>query len=302
MKASILALALCGAALAAQAAGPYPAMHETDPSLPGYLVFRPADMSRFGGAQRLPVVGWVNGGCVRANSYISFLEEVASHGYLVVTPGADGERKAARAPVAGRLTVSERFKRIAPPETTTAQLMAGIDWALERGPYAGKVDPGKVALMGHSCGGMQALEGSLDPRVRTTVVLASGYWRLGGDLPGIGLTRATLQALHGPVLYLYGGASDIVQVNAEADFVEISHVPIFKAFRDAGHGLTLRDPQGGDYGHAAIDWLQWQLRGDPAAAATFTGPSCRLCTDPAWTVEKKLIDQEQQRNRNDATN
>jgi hypothetical protein len=44
------------------------------------------------------------------------------------------------------------------------------------------------------------------------------------------------------------------------------------------------------------------LRGDPAAAATFTGPSCRLCTDPAWTVEKKLIDQEQQRNRNDATN
>jgi dienelactone hydrolase len=297
MKILMFAFALFCAALPAQAAGPYPALHETDPSLPGYLVFRPADMSRFGTREGLPVIGWVNGGCVRANSYISFLEEVASYGYLVVTPGVEGERVAARPPApGGRLTVSERFKRIAPPETTTAQLLAGIDWALARGPHAGKADAGKVALMGHSCGGMQALEGSLDPRVRTTVVLASGYWRLGGDIPGIGLTRATLQALHGPVLYLYGGAGDIVQVNAEADFVEINHVPIFKASREAGHGLTLRDAQGGVYGKAAIDWLQWQLRGDAAAAASFKGPSCGLCADPAWAVEKKLIDQEQQRN------
>ena len=306
MRMLIILLALTASlATPVEAAGPYPALHETDPALPGYLVFRPADLGPFGAHARLPVIGWVNGGCKRDNTYLSFLDEVASHGYLVITPGAAAQQSmpatpatpaappAAAAP-AHRVTVSERLKRIAPPETTTAQLMAGVDWTLAQGaragsPYHGKLADG-VALMGHSCGGMQVLEASPDARVRTTVVLASGYWRLGGDLPGIGLTREGLQHLHAPVLYLYGGASDIVQVNAEADFVEINQVPIFKAHADTGHGLSLRAPQGGAYGKAVIDWLNWQLRGDAHAGQTFTGKDCRLCTDSAWTVEKKRID------------
>lgn len=295
----LIAMLVALVALPVSAAGPYAARHETDPSLPGYLVFRPADLAAFGASSKLPVIGWVNGGCKRGNSYISFLTELASHGYLVVTPGEvaiEAPAPVATPPESKRpVTATERLERIAPPQTTTAQMMAGVDWVLAQGVrkgslYQGKVDQGGIAVMGHSCGGMQALEASPDPRVRTTVVLASGYWRLGGDLPGIHLTRQALQQLHAPVLYLYGGASDIVQVNAEADFVEIEQVPVFKAFRESGHGLTLRAAQGGDYGRAVIDWLEWQMRGDARAAATFRGPGCRLCADPAWTVEKKKID------------
>lgn len=293
-----MTMALCSLMLlSARAAGPYPAMHETAPGLLDHVIYRPADLSAFGPNHRLLVVGWVNGGCVRGSTYVSFLEELASHGYLIVAPGNDvaAAPRAAPPAAARKPTLTERIHRIKPPETTTAQLMAGVDWLLAQGqrdgsPYAGKIDSGALAMMGHSCGGMQALEASVDPRVKTTVVLASGYWRLGGDLPGIALNRATLQRLHGPVLYLYGGSSDIVQVDAEADFFEIDQVPIVKAYRDAGHALSLREPRGGDYGKVVIDWLGWQLRGDRDAAATFVGKDCRLCTNPAWDVEKKHID------------
>ena len=35
--------------------------------------------------------------------------------------------------------------------------------------------------------------------------------------------------------------------------------------------------------------LDWQLRNDQKAAKTFVGKDCGLCTDPAWSVEKKKI-------------
>lgn len=296
--ARLITLAACSLVLcSARAAGPYPAMHETEAGLPDHVIYRPADLSPFGANHRLPVIGWVNGGCVRGSTYASFLEELASHGYIVVAPGnvITAAPKTAPPAPARKLTLTERIHRIKPPETTTAQLIAGVDWVLAQGQrgdslFAGKIDNEALAMMGHSCGGMQALEASVDPRVKTTLVLASGYWRLGGDLPGIALNRTTLQRLHGPVLYLYGGSGDIVQVDAEADFFEIDQVPIVKAYREVGHGLSLREPQGGDYGKLVIDWLDWQLRGERGAAAAFVGKDCGLCTDPAWDIEKKHID------------
>lgn len=283
--------------------GTYDVVQEVDPSLPDHVIFRPRDLSRFGPANPLPIVGWVNGGCVRQGTYVDLLTMLASHGYLVVAPGVAAAPSAtsvapARRPAdpARALTLTERIRRIGPPQTTTAALMAGVDWAVARnaagsGPYGGRVAVDLVALAGHSCGGMQALEGSLDPRVTTTVVLASGYWRLGGELPGINLRRDWLQRLHAPVVYLYGGSSDIVAVNAEADFYEIDQVPIFKGYQDRGHGLTLREPGGGEYGRVMLDWLDWRLKQDEDAARTFAGVTCGLCVDPAWTVEKKNIDE-----------
>jgi hypothetical protein len=37
----------------------------------------------------------------------------------------------------------------------------------------------------------------------------------------------------------------------------------------------------------AVDWLEWQLRGDQAAGRSFTGANCRLCTSPGWSIEQK---------------
>ena len=43
--------------------GPYPATIETDPSLPGHVIYRPADLTPFDGG-KLPIVVWGNGACV----------------------------------------------------------------------------------------------------------------------------------------------------------------------------------------------------------------------------------------------
>lgn len=299
---SVAAIVLLAASAAsAQGTGAYPAIHETDPGLPDHVIFRPRDLSAFGPANRLPVVAWSNGGCVKGGTYVSFLEEVASHGYLVVAAGTVAPPRAAPPPAppaaaAKRLTLTERFNRIAPPQTTTFQMLEGAYWLTAEGRRKGgrfedKVAPDKLAVMGHSCGGMQALEASLDPRVTTTVVLASGYWRQGGELKGIKLNRQTLQQLHAPTIYLTGGDSDIAHPNAEGDFLEINHVPIFKAFQPpAPHGLTVRELNGGPYGKVVVNWLDWQLRKDSTAARLFTGADCGLCRDPAWDVEKKKID------------
>ena len=54
-----------------------------------------------------------------------------------------------------------------------------------------------------------------------------------------------------------------------------------------GHGGTFSRPMGGAVAHVAVDWLEWQLKGDRVAARTFVGENCRLCTGTDWTIERK---------------
>src|SRR5205085_4351453 len=54
-----------------------------------------------------------------------------------------------------------------------------IKWAIAQNDnkesrYYHKLDAAKVGVFGHSCGGLQALEVSADPRVTTTIVVDSG--------------------------------------------------------------------------------------------------------------------------------
>src|SRR6185436_2070141 len=65
-----------------------------------------------------------------------------------------------------------------------------INWAIAQNgdnasPYKGKLDVSKIAVFGHSCGGLQALEVSGDPRVSTTLVVDSGIL-INGQVPGRG--------------------------------------------------------------------------------------------------------------------
>src|SRR5271170_1621278 len=67
--------------------GKYPALKETDPSLPNHVVYRPADLSKLG-KQKLGVLAWGNGGCAADGAGARLhLEEIASHGYLAIAPG-----------------------------------------------------------------------------------------------------------------------------------------------------------------------------------------------------------------------
>jgi len=262
--------------------GPYPALMATDSTLPTHTIFRPKDLSLFGGQNRLPIIVWGNGAC--ANSpweHVNFLSEVASHGFLVIAIGpmpAEGQRGAAGGP------------------TSSALMLEAIQWAInqdqdEKSPFHSKLNASKIAACGMSCGGLQALETCADPRVATAVICNSGI--LGN--PGSGfrgmpnLTKGHLSKLHTPVLYILGGEKDIAYNNGMDDVRRLNHVPVFAANLNVGHGGTYSRPHGGDFAKVATAWLKWQLKGDKGSAGMFEGEACGVSKMEGWKIEKKNI-------------
>ncbi|NLT65854.1 MAG: hypothetical protein GXX84_04550, partial [Acidobacteria bacterium] len=171
--------------------------------------------------------------------------------------------------------------------------------------YYQKLNPSKFAVFGHSCGGLQALEVSPDPRVTTTLVMDSGVVTPGAmsktPMPGgakqkppmggaMAVGKDILQKLHAPVIYINGGEKDIAYANGMDDFARIDKVPVAMANLDVGHGGTYSQTNGGEFGRVAVAWLQWRLKGDETAGKMFVGPSCGLCKDTDWKFEKKKID------------
>ncbi|HWK41850.1 MAG TPA: hypothetical protein VNR60_07950 [Croceibacterium sp.] len=276
-----------------QGTGRYPSLKEMDWSLPDHTIYRPANLSRVGDGE-LGVIAWGNGGCSRDGASVRFhLSELASHGYLVVAPG-----RILTGP--GAMPSTPRGPGPATPEdyTTVGDVKAGIDWALAENenpgsPYYRKINPDMVAVSGFSCGGIQALKLAHDPRVKAVVIHNSGL--LADGLPAMGFmptSKALLNTLRTPVVYIQGGPSDIAYENGMDDFRRIDHVPAVMLNQDTGHGGTFLSDNGGRAAQVAIAWLGWQLRHDKAARAMFVGEDCGLCRDSAWTIERKNMPSE----------
>jgi predicted esterase len=151
--------------------GPYKSILVGDSTLATHTIFRPKDLSVFGEKNKLPIIAWGNGACVNSPwESLNFHSEIASHGFLVIaigpaetvaTPG-----RGARGGAAGGGTKS-------------SQLLDAVDWATSQNSnpasiYYNKIDTSKVAVLGHSCGGLQAIEVSPDKRITTTLVCNSG--------------------------------------------------------------------------------------------------------------------------------
>jgi dienelactone hydrolase len=159
--------------------GPYPAVIEGDPGVTGHTIYRPENISAFSKINALPVVAWGNGGCANSSTfYAPFLAEIASQGFLVVAigPFTPGETPS-RGGMGGGAGMGSGTK--------SAQLLEALDWAAAENKrkdskYYQKLDPSKFAVFGHSCGGLQALEVSPDPRVSTVLVMDSGIFGAGG--------------------------------------------------------------------------------------------------------------------------
>jgi hypothetical protein len=260
--------------------GPYSALMTTESSLTTHTVFRPKDLSVFGGTNKMPIIAWGNGAC--ANSpweHINFLSEVSSYGFLVIAIGPmpqEGESGSGR--------------------STSSQLIDAINWAIEQNkdkasPYFGKIDVNKIAVSGMSCGGLQTLEVAPDPRITTAVICNSGILsNPGSGMPGMpNLTKEHLLKLHTPALYILGGESDIAYNNGMDDFKRINHVPVFVANMNVGHGGTYSQPHGGEFAKVATAWYKWQLKDDKEAGKMFTGNPSGLSKKPGWIVDKKNI-------------
>lgn len=268
--------------------GRYPAFKEVDPRLPGQVIYRPRNLAALG-ERKLGIYAFGNGACTDDAAHTRLhLLEVASHGYLVIVPGAiytgpGAIPRPASLPPAGPNAVL----------TTPAQLEQAISWALQENArpgsaYHGRIDPTAIAVSGFSCGGLQALLNARDPRVRTVVMMNSGLFVDGPTtMAGMTADKKLLQTVHTPILYVLGGPSDIAHAAGMDDYRSINHVPAAVANIDKGHGGTYWEPDGGAAARVVVNWLDWQLRRDQAAGRMFTGPDCGLCRDPAWNLETK---------------
>ena len=261
--------------------GPYQALMLEDSGLEAHTIFVPSDLSPFGKKNPLPVLVWGNGACINSpRQHMLFLNEIASHGFLVIATGY--------------IPMTEEHYQ--GPMSTSAQQIEAIDWAItqngdKESPYYHRIDIDGIAAAGMSCGGLQTLDNATDPRLKTIMVCNSGLFiDATGAVPNMPMpAKERLQEITVPVLYMLGDREDIAYENGMDDFHRLVKVPAFAANYPVGHLGTYDRPHGGEFSVVATAWLKWQLKGDPEAAKFFQGPDCGLSLREGWTIEKNPL-------------
>ncbi len=287
-------VAEASAAAKAGGEGPFKAEMVADARLPTHTIYRPRNMAAAAGKQGLPIVAWGNGACTNVgNRFRYFLTELASHGYVVLAVGPIAPQTAewkVDLNAGNPLPPNERL-----PNSFAAQLTDAIDWAIAENSrkgsaYFGKINSHRIAVMGQSCGGLQAITAAADKRVTTAMIWNSGTFPDGTKpLPGTGdANRASLRRIHVPIAWISGDSSDVAHVNANADFAAFSGAPALRAWhKGTGHSAHFRDAHGGLFTPLAIDWLDWRLRKNAKASLRFVGAACGLCKADGWVVQQK---------------
>ena len=260
--------------------GDYKAIMKEEAGLEAHTVFVPQDLSAFSKKNPLPVLVWGNGACTNSPwEHFKFLNEIASHGYLVVATGY----------------IPMEEKPYQGPMSTTQQQIESIEWAISQNAdpsshYYNKIDVKNICAAGMSCGGLQTLYNCADPRIKTMMICNSGLFKesnRGQAKGGMPMPeKAKLKEIHTPVIYILGGKEDIAYENGMDDFHQIKHVPCCATNYPVGHGGTYRQPHGGEFTVVALGWLDWQLKGDKQAAKMFKGKDCLLSKREGWTIEK----------------
>src|SRR5688500_17911113 len=285
--------------------GPHAVVIEHDQALATHTIYRPAALA----SMKHPVLVWGEGGCAKDGlQFPEFLNEIASHGVVVIADGppvartapgggpAAGARAGGAAPPAaggapapGAGARAGGAGRGGAPMTDGSALIAAIDWiAREANDPASrfyqKVEAGRVAAMGMSCGGLMSYGASADPRVATV-----GIWNSGLIQPD----EKIFADLHSPVIIVTGGESDIAYANGKRDFETLpAKIPVFYGvYPSVGHGGTYNEDNGGAFGVAAVAWLKWQLMGDTSAQGKgyFVGAGCGICADSKWQTASRSL-------------
>ena len=253
--------------------GRYKAIIVSEKTLPDFTVYRPRSVQ--GAARRegpLPILIWCNGACSGSSmGYERMLNEIASHGYLVVGIGAF------------KMTSDER------EDGTSDEKMVveAINWLVKQeklttSHYYHAINVKNIALSGHSCGGAQAIANCANSRVKTLLIMNAG---MGGMSMG-GASPQSLQSLHCPLIYMTGGPDDVAYGNAQTDFNSISKVPVTWAdLPTAGHGGTYWNEGGGEFGKVALKWLDWRMKGYSQNARLFLKPELKAF--PSWKISHR---------------
>ena len=260
--------------------GQYKAIMKEDPSLSTeHTIFVPQDLKPFSAKKPLPVLVWGNGACTNSPwEHMNFLNEIASHGFIVLATGV--------------IPMDDQPYR--GPMSRTEQQIQSIDWIIAqnsdpKSPYYQKIDTKHICVAGMSCGGLQTLFNCADPRITALMICNSGLFNQQNANQAVGgmpmPPKDKLKEIHTPIMYLLGGPTDIAYGNGMDDFKRIEHVPALAVNYPVGHGGTYRQPNGGEFTIPALAWLKWQLKGDKEAAKMFTGKAPQLLKRDKWTLE-----------------
>ncbi len=260
--------------------GPYKAIMKEVEGLPAHTVFCPQDLSAFGAKKPLPILVWGNGACNNSPfEHVKFLNEIASHGYIVLATGF--------------IPMTDEWYK--GPMSSSAQQIESIDWAYAQNadpnsPFYQKLDLKNLCVAGMSCGGLQTLFNCADKRISALMICNSGLFNQQNANQAVGgmpmPPKEKLKEIHTPIIYILGGEQDIAYGNGMDDFHRISHVPAIATNFPVGHGGTYSQPHGGEFSIVALGWLDWQLKGSKEAAKMFEGKNCGLSKRQGWTIEK----------------
>jgi hypothetical protein len=178
--------------------------------------------------------------------YQPFLEEIASHGYLVITPGSPNT-------LSSKKSDKEWQKGSVMQTRSWAKLPATHELAA---PF--EIDTRKVALGGHACGGVETFKNLAD-------LDAIGY------ATGVIINSFTdpykLRQIGSPMLWIHGGHRD-VQDDQEANFKFVAltkpELPVVQLGLQTGHKGSFSSKRGGIYAETVKKWLDYQLKGNLA--------------------------------------
>jgi predicted dienelactone hydrolase len=221
-----------------------------------FNLYRPTDLSQ---GYCHPIVTWANGTNDQPKTYEVLIKQLASHGFVVV---ASLNSQTAQG--------------------TPLPQIVGIDWLIEQSndptsPLYHHLDTAHIGATGHSQGGAATTMAGADPRITAIAPIA-------GSRPDI--------TLHGPAALLCGGMDTAVPCSSvKMAYDTISNVPVML-------GDNLGDTHGSWIGSiknpymvAVTGWFRVHLMGDTANRGMFYGPSCKLCTDSHWQIQRKSMDQ-----------
>ena len=243
-------------------AAPGPFQTTSAPEGPDCTIFRPVTLGD--GGLRHPIVVWGNGTFANPTIYAPALTHWASHGFIVA---------AANTSNAG----------------TSEQMKACLDYVIAENaragsPYQGKVEPGRVGTSGHSQGGGGSIMLGRDSRVTVTAPLQPYTLGLGHD--------PSSQSSQSGAMFLMSGSADNIAApgpNQEPVF-DNANVPVFWGTLAGADHIGSATGNISGYRGPSTAWFRLHLMGDESARPMFYGQACGLCSDGAWTVQRKGID------------
>lgn len=237
----------------------------TAPGLDTHGLYIPAKLGENG--VKHPVIVWTNGAGGTSDFYKNLLSHFASHGFFVV---------------ANKMSGGDHN-----PEVTEQK--AGIDWAIAEAsrsgsPYAGKIDPERVAVAGHSLGSISSFASAAHPSVKASI-----HWSAGLTGNPVNADESWLQGLHAPAAFFVGGAeAGLMRVSGDFDNAPPSVPIFFGTLAGVDHTGVYGEPNAGQWGRAGVAWFRFTLAGDESLRKYFKAPDCTLCSSP-WMGKSRNL-------------